>query len=50
MPTAAETRIARLQTDWPAAEAAPYPVPADVEAQIEAAGRARDTQWPPAAG
>ena len=45
MPTAAETLIARLQADCTAAEAAERSVRANVEAQIQAAERARAFAW-----
>ena len=45
MPTAAETLIARLQADCTAAEAAERSVRATVEAQIQAAERARAFAW-----
>lgn len=45
MPTAAETLIARLQADCTAAEAAERSVRADVEAQLQAAERARAFAW-----
>lgn len=45
MPTAAETLIARLQADCTAAEAAERAVRASVDAQIQAAERARAFAW-----
>jgi hypothetical protein len=45
MPSAAETLIARLQADCTAAEAAERSVRATVEAQIQAAERARAFAW-----
>ncbi len=45
MPTAAETLIARLQADCTIAEAAERSVRASVDAQIQAAERARAFAW-----
>lgn len=45
MPTAAETLIARLQADCTTAEAAERSVRASVDAQIQAAERARAFAW-----
>jgi len=45
MPTAAETLIARLQAECTAAEAAERSVRASVDAQIQAAERARAFAW-----
>lgn len=45
MPTAAETLIARLQADCTTAEAAERSVRANVDAQIQAAERARAFAW-----
>jgi hypothetical protein len=45
MPTAAETLIARLQADCTAAEAAERSVRASVDAQLQAAERARAFAW-----
>ena len=45
MPTAAETLIARLQADCTAAEAAERSVRASVDAQFQAAERARAFAW-----
>lgn len=45
MPSAAETLIARLQADCTAAEAAERSVRASVDAQIQAAERARAFAW-----
>lgn len=45
MPSAADTLIARLQADCTAAEAAERSVRATVEAQIQAAERARAFAW-----